>query len=291
MLRRQIQDYINQDPATKHQKCLPMGVFKKHYSNRATPLSTDIGQLAVEALFFGMRSCEYSAVSGARKTRTLTVRDVRVFRHHKEISQSVNMPLHKATTVLICFTRQKNNEKEAVITMHRTRRDLCPVQAWGAIIQRVLSYLNSSHDSPVNLVQLDTKGTKSLHLVKATQVLAHIRNTVRQLGPTSLGFTEKEVGTHSIRRSFAMMLHVLGIPSGKIMLQGRWRNTAFLTYIRVQVTQFSDGLSDHMVKNRDFYSVPDIDYDVCSTYDVTSLQSPKPALWRFKVPASASDYQ
>ena len=60
-----------------------------------------------------------------------------------------------------------------------------------------------------------------------------------------------------------MMLHVQGIPSEKIMLQGRWRSTVFLTYLRVQVTKFSDGLSNKISRTRDFYSVPDFDYDAC----------------------------
>ena len=58
-----------------------------------------------------------------------------------------------------------------------------------------------------------------------------------------------------------MFLHLNGIRSDKIMLQGRWRSTAFVTYIRVQVTEFSLGLSDKMNKTRDFYTVPEDRYD------------------------------
>ena len=70
-LIRQIKGYVNADPATKHQKCLPIGVFKKLNQNKATNLTTAIGQLTVGALFFGMRSCEYSQVNGDRKTKLL----------------------------------------------------------------------------------------------------------------------------------------------------------------------------------------------------------------------------
>ena len=50
------------------------------------------------------------------------------------------------------------------------------------------------------------------------------------------------------------------------MLQGRWRSSAFLTYIRAQVSEFSTGLSDKMISNREFYTIPDYNYDVCETH-------------------------
>ena len=122
---------INEDPAVKHQKCLPIGVFHKLWDNRASTLSTAIGQLAVVALFFGMRSCENSCVTGNRKTKLLQIKDVRFFRGRKEIRKSSSQFYKRADTVTICFTHQKNGEKEGEITMHKSNRGLCPVMAWG----------------------------------------------------------------------------------------------------------------------------------------------------------------
>ena len=252
---------MNTDPATRHQKCLPIGVFKKLIQNKSTPLTTAIGQLAVGALFFGMRSCEYSKVSGDRKTKLLTVNDIRFFKGRKEIKKDTSQFYNRATSVSICFRIQKNDEKEAVITMHKSSKGLCPVKTWGEIVTRVLSYPRSNYNSPVNLVEeQSTKKPKHVQ-IRSIDILKHIRNTVTQIGQDTLGFTAKEVGTHSIRSSFAMFLHLNGVRSDKIMLQGRWRSTAFLTYIRVQVTEFSTGLSDQMNKTKDFYTVPEDRYD------------------------------
>ena len=91
--------------------------------------------------------------------------------------------------------------------------------------------------------------------------MQHIRNVVIQLGKTKLGFGPKDVGTHSIRSSFAMFLHLNDVNTEKIMLQGRWKSTAFLTYIRVQVLEFSAGLSGLMNNTRDFYTVPETNFD------------------------------
>ena len=41
------------------------------------------------------------------------------------------------------------------------------------------------------------------------------------------------------------------------MLQGRWLSQAFLDYIRPQVSAFSAGLSEIMLENGSFYTVPD----------------------------------
>ena len=126
--------------------------------------------------------------------------------------------------------------------MHRTGKELFPVRTWGAIIRRVLSYDKSSLDSQVNPVKQGT----TIVGIKNTQIFAHICNTVTQIDRDSMGFGPKEVCTHSIRSSFAMMLYLQGVRSEKIMLQGRWRSSAFLTYIRAQVSEFSTGLSDKM---------------------------------------------
>ena len=158
---RQIKGYVNTDPATKHQKCLPIGVFQKLIQNKATTLTTAIGQLAVGALFFGMRSCEYSKVSGDRKTKLLTIKDIRFFRGRKEIKKDKTQFYNRATSISICFKMQKNDEKEAVITMHRSSKGLCPVKTWGEIVTRVLSYPRANQNSPVNIVEIPTtKKTK-----------------------------------------------------------------------------------------------------------------------------------
>ena len=44
-----------------------------------------MGQLATGAFFFGMRSCEYLTVSGTRKTKQLTVNDIRFFKNSTKL--------------------------------------------------------------------------------------------------------------------------------------------------------------------------------------------------------------
>ena len=261
-LIRQLKGYEKSVPPIKHQKCLPIGVFQRLRANTASDLATAMGQLAVGALFFGMRSCEYLQVAGDRKTKLLCVRDIRFFRGRQDIKKDRNQFYNRATSVSICFRLQKNDEKEAVITMHRAKLGgLCPVTTRGEIVSRVLSYEGLSLNSPVNLVKQTIKNKTKFVQVKSTQMLQHIRNTVTQIGADKLGFGPRDVGTHSIRSSFAMFLYVNNIKSDKIMLQGRWKSTAFLSYIRAQVMEFSTGLTDQMNRTKNFYSEPETSFN------------------------------
>ena len=80
-LTRQILGYVDSDKAAKQQKALPLSVFCKLYDNKFTPLDEAMGELACGAFFFGMRSCEYLAVTGkTRKTKRLKIRNIRFFK-------------------------------------------------------------------------------------------------------------------------------------------------------------------------------------------------------------------
>ena len=151
--------------------------------------------------------------------------------------------------------KQKNKHKEADITMHRSNNELCPVKAWGEITKRILSYKNTNLDTTVNYVQINGKPA----YVNAKDVMNLIRFTVAVIGKEKLGFAPEDVGTHSIRSSFAMFLHLQKVDPDRIMLQGRWRSRAFLDYIRPQVEAFSKGLSTIMTSSNDFYTIPEND--------------------------------
>ena len=128
-------------------------------------------------------------------------------------------------------------------------------------MSRVLSYEGSSLNSPVNLMKQVVKNKTKYVQVKSTQMLQHIRNTATQIGANKLGFGPRNAGKHSIRSSFAMLLYVNNVKSDKIMLQGRWKSTAFLSYIRVQVMEFSSGLTDQMNRTKHVYHIPDTNFN------------------------------
>ena len=98
--------------------------------------------------------------------------------------------------------------------------------------------------------------------VTSKVTLQQIRNTVALLGEDMLCFKPSDVGIHSIRSSFAMFSILNGIDPKIVQIQGRWKSDAFMEYIRPQVTAFSHGLSDIMMRGNNFYTVPGIQHDM-----------------------------
>ena len=245
--------YTDADPLPRQQKALPLSVFHALHNNTFTPLDEALGQLACGAFFFGMRSCEYLTVQGTRKTRRLKVRNIRFFKNNTEVVDQLSPLVLQAETVSITFEFQKNRQKMITVTKLRSGKKICPVLVWGKIIQRVLSYKGTSKDTPVNTVLIGN----NLHYVRASEMYKHLSHTVDNM--TGLGFTGKDVGTHSIRSSLAMALYLKKRMVSTIMLIGRWCSDAFLLYIRRQVQEFSSGVSADMVSQENFFTIPDLE--------------------------------
>ena len=225
------------------------------WRNNHTTRNKVIGELTTGALFFGMRSCEYLTVEGTRKTKLLRIRNIRFFKHRTELKKSKDSTeILQATTISITFEFQKNSEKDETVIMHRNKKELCPVKAWATITHRILNYPGATIDLPVNTTLVKSQ----IYLLTSKEVISHIRATVEVLGTAQLGFGPEEVGIHSIRSSFAMFLYTQFVRTDKIMLQGRWKSDAFLTYIRKQVSEFSKGLSELMIHmNNEYFTIPD----------------------------------
>ena len=251
-LTRQISGYVDADPSVKQEKALPVSVFRKLLANNFCPTDTAMGQLATGAFFFGMRSCEYLSVTGHRKTKRLTVKDIRFFKNNVELTDKKSPLIEFADTVSITFVFQKNKRKMITVTQPRSGKTICPVRIWAKIILRILSHNGTSEKTKINAVQVG----KELKYITRDEMLQHIRHTVDNM--TGLGFKGADVGTHSIRSSLAMALYLSKRPISTIMLLGRWCSDAFLLYIRRQVQEFSAGVSADMVSHEDFFTIPDL---------------------------------
>ena len=175
------------------QRALPLSVFRRLYHNRFTPLDEALGQLACGAFFFGLRSCEYLAVQGTRKTKRLKLRNIRFFKQNRDLSKSSPDNLHTADTVSITFEFQKNRQKNITVTQPRSNKEICPVIIWAQVVARVLSYKGTTTNTYVNTVFIG----KQRYYVKATDMFQHISVTVDSMQDT-LGFDGSKVGTHSI---------------------------------------------------------------------------------------------
>lgn len=253
MLKRQLNSYKKTDKPTKHQPALPPEVYRQNLRSALNPRAKARAILLSSALFFCMRSCEYSKTSQKeQKTRTTRVKDI-TFRINGRILPHDHPRLHEATTVTITFSLQKCNVINEPVTQYRTDDpELCPVRGWSKVVSRIRSYPQFNEEWPV-YTYYDGKNFSN---ITSTEILSDIRHIVNIMGPDVLGFTSADVGTHSNRGGGAMMMYLAKTPLVTIMMIGRWHSSAFLIYIEKQCLQFSQGVSQAMLKYNTFYNIP-----------------------------------
>jgi hypothetical protein len=207
-----------------------------------------------------MRSCEYVKVSGYRKTKLLTVKNIRFFKGKRCLNHRDPL-LHMADCVSITFEFQKKDSKNDIISQHRSGDHiLCPVRVWASIIRRLISYSTTTKDTTVNTYLLPNN---KLHLFSGKELLHRIRLATTAIGADNLGFTASQIGLHSARSGAAMAMFLAGVPVFTIMLLGRWSSDAFLRYIRKQVMEFSSGISTKMIQNENFFTIPALSSGNC----------------------------
>ena len=125
------------------------------------------------------------------------------------------------------------------------------------IVKRIRSYRGADDSWKVN----SYVSRNITHLITARNISAAVRHAVDYIGVDSLGFTSADVGTHSIRSGAAMALQLSGVPPHLIKLLGRWKSDSFLCYIRKQVLELSQGVSQRMISVEKFYTIEDLHLD------------------------------
>jgi hypothetical protein len=266
LLLRQIKGMKNTDPSPTPQKALPVSVYREVHrqakrSSADALLASTTADLLTIAFFWCMRSCEYSLVTGERRTKLLCFRNIRLF---DKLNRPI--PIHspkitEAESVSITFEFQKKEVRDDTISHQRSGDKIdgghmCPVKACISLIRRAQSFPISQNkllDTPINTIFL----SNSAYQIPSVVFLDTIRRTVKNLGKETLGFGPEEVGTHSNRSGGAMSMFLSGTPVYTIMLMGRWSSDAFMRYIRKQVLAASHGISQKMLTFEDFFTVPD----------------------------------
>ena len=219
------------------------------------PRETARAHLLAGALFFAMRSCEYTKTqTKQQKTNPIRPIDI-IFRIGAEVIHHNDKRIFTADNVEITFHAQKNGViEDQILQWHTNDKELCPVKHWAHSIRRLQSYPNYSEMWPV-FYFFDSTTSKASYIT-SKEIFADIQTAVDAIGPQVLGFTSKDVGTHSNRAAFAMMMYLSGRPVYTIMLLGRWLSDAFFRYIEKQIKEFSLGASSKMLQYNTFYNLP-----------------------------------
>lgn len=258
LLSRQFKAYIELDPPPNQQSPLPISIFRDIKDLAITARQKAEAQLIRGSLFFGHRSCEYTKTpkNEEKKTRLLELQDIRFYDSRKKEVKHAHIKARASELefVAIRYRNQKNGEVNEVVVQRRNHKDLCPVIEWRDLAIRIWSYPGTHARTTVNTF-FDTKKQR-FYDIESKHVLAHLRRVVQHRGAKLLGIPIKSVGTHSVRISFAMLMHLNGSNDSKIMKMGRWKSAAFLAYIRSYVDQFGGDSSIIIVKdNGDFITL------------------------------------
>ena len=130
---------------------------------------------------------------------------------------------------------------------------LCPVKSFASIVRRIRAHPGVTESTPVYMF---IKSTENLEPITSDHVIQVLRGAAALFGEDRLGFTIKDIGTHSIRSGAAMAIYLDNVPVYTIMIIGRWSSDAFLRYIRKQVEKFRYNVSSRMIKHQHFYHIP-----------------------------------
>jgi hypothetical protein len=171
ILQRQIRGYKNSDNPEQQQVAVTGSVLREFYTLSISQLDKCLCELFIGAFFFAMRSCEYIKISGKRKTKLLTLKNIRFFKG-KQLLKHNDKLIHLADNISITFEQQKKDTKNDIITHYRTADPLlCPVKIWSRIVKRITSYPNSTQETPVNTY---LKQDGSTHHFKGSTLLSRL---------------------------------------------------------------------------------------------------------------------
>ena len=253
-LQRMLRTYSKQDPPPNRVKPVPVQVLRHIASIAAAtnlPFQRCLADMITIAFFFLLRPGEYTNSHSESTPFRLT--DVQLFvgEHRLDLFDAPLHQLATSTFASLTFTDQKNGVRGEVIGLGRSGcPTLCPV---AAIVRRVI-HLRSSGANPVT--PLATAYTTKWEKVKPSDITAALRQAVRFLSPTALGFNPEDVTARCLRAAGANALLCANIDTDVIRLLGRWRSDEMLRYLHLQAAPLMRNFSRDMLRGGTFTLIP-----------------------------------
>ena len=249
LLKLQLQGYKSVDPGVRQQQALKAGFIRQCYHRATTPRQRAIATLIIIAYFFAMRSCEFSVTSGTRKTKPIHLGGIVFKRRNNSIIPHSSREIFSAFAVSFTFRDQKNREKMETVSQEGGNDPLLnPVIQSATIVWTLRKVPGTSDYTEIyNFLQNNV-----LTKISQSEVLDYLRAVARSIGSASLGFDPMAIGCKSIRSGTAMGWHLAGHRPEHIMLMGRWKSDAFITYLRRHVLEFCKGMSKSLLQHEFF---------------------------------------
>ncbi len=209
-----------------------------------------MGQLTIGAAFFACHSCKLLTVPKReeRRTKLLCLQNIRFFKdRHLIPAPSAN--LESADSVAITFEMQKNDSKfDTVIHGWTDVPVLCPVLKWAQLVNRILSYPNTTWDTPVCVVWRHGR----LDKIASTQVLLALCSQARQSEAHASALSQARWECTPFAQEQQWKCISLGYRFIPSCLLADGQVTHFYICIRKQVEQFLQYVPKPMLTFRSF---------------------------------------
>lgn len=223
--------------------------------NRSSPTSTlqqTTADLALIGFYFLLRSGEYTKpkitkVNGVqqRATRTVTFRvgDIGFWKNGQVLSRySPLSDLLTADSATMKITHQKNGKMGEVVHQETTGE----AGAVAALARRVNHILNNSGTDTSPICDMYNGKFKRWYSVTQKDMLAAIRQVVKDLKLHRQGIDATIIGNHSLRSGGAMALKLAGYSDSEIQKLGRWKSATWLMYMHNQIAHLTKGVAKSM---------------------------------------------
>mmetsp|Transcript_23163 Transcript_23163/g.36208 ORF Transcript_23163/g.36208 Transcript_23163/m.36208 type:complete len:405 (-) Transcript_23163:4853-6067(-) len=231
MIKRQKRSYKNPTLQRSIKKLSPPEVYRTILRSSFHPREKARAETLGAALFFYMRSCEYSKTPKLEEQKTRPIRPCDItFRLNGQILPHDHPNLHLSTSVSLTFGPQKSEIIEETVTQFKSNDPIfCPCILWTAVIRRLRSYPNYNPKWPIFTFYDDTRFT---HLT-SKEYSIDIKAAVDAIGPAIHPRLHKRRCRHTLqpRRRCLMTMYLTKTHPYTIMMIGRWSSLAFLKYI------------------------------------------------------------
>jgi hypothetical protein len=220
-------------------------VLGKLAKRQVTELDIALGQLTIKAVFFACCNCKYLTVPKReqRRTKLLCLQHIRFFKN-RHLIPAPSADLESADSVAITFEMQKNVSKFDTIIHGQTDDPvLCPVLQWAQLVNRILSYPNTTCNTLVCAVWRHGR----LDKIATMQDLLALCAASKAVRSARLGFKPSKMETHSLCSGAVMEMYLAKVPVNIIMLIGRWSSNDVLFFWTALPTY---GNTDFIKKNQ-----------------------------------------
>ena len=217
------------------------------YESEGSSIQRATNELVAGALFFGMRSCEYSYVPRAQKrvTKLLQLEDLHFYNANKELLDQQDQRLEgHAHTMTIMFQNQKNRHQMQVIPVSKLKNKSCPIKIWSKIVKRMWSYIDTSHKTTISTVKITRRpGT---FVRTKLDIETRLKTIIKFIGETKLGIKVNCMGCHSIRATLATILQLTEEKETNIQQGGLWRSHCYKGYMRNNILNGDNMISTNI---------------------------------------------